>query len=143
MLSNMRAEQNRDTEQTMRISQVDNNSSMAQKRYNTGFEYGWCSKPQSADNTAGARNPRSGQRRVEELLSKAGIVGTKGKVEVLELHMKTPPVADGEIVPDDQEDPYKEKVVTPLAVSNNISKLAGPISTDLLRGSQGTVRGTV
>lgn len=68
MLSNMRAEQAKDTDQTMRISQVDNNSAMTQKRFTGGFEYGW-QKPQSADNTAG----RTGKRRVEDLLNKAGM----------------------------------------------------------------------
>jgi hypothetical protein len=52
----------------MRISQVDDHSAIANKRFNTGFEYGW-QKPQSADGTAG----RNGKRRIEDLFNRAGV----------------------------------------------------------------------
>ena len=58
--------------------------------------------------------------------------------------MKTPPVEDGEIAPEDHPYTHKVEMMSPNnGVSNNLSKLTAPISQDMVRNSQGTVRGTV
>jgi hypothetical protein len=58
--------------------------------------------------------------------------------------MKTPPVEDGEIVPEDHPYTHKVELMTPNNdISNNLSKLTAPISQEMIRNSQGTVRGTV
>lgn len=75
-------------------------------------------KPKSADNTG----PKNGRKRVEDLLNKA-CISRKGKIEKLELTMKTPPINDGEA---SREDPYSNQVEL-MSHPNNISKLTGPI----------------
>lgn len=58
--------------------------------------------------------------------------------------MKTPPVEDGEIAPEDHPYTHKVELMSPNnGPSNNLSKLTNPISQDMVRNSQGTVRGTV
>lgn len=97
MLSNMRqAQAVRQTDETIKVNHEQAETVKIQKRANTGIDY---SKPLSAD--------KNGKRRVEALLNKAGLGVNNGNVEVLELHMTTPPVEDADIAPDD--DPYAQK----------------------------------
>lgn len=50
--------------------------------------------------------------------------------------MKTPPVEDGEIVPEDHPYTHKVELMSPNNdVSNNLSKLTAPISQDMVRNS--------
>ena len=50
--------------------------------------------------------------------------------------MKTPPVEDGEIAPEDHPYTHKVELMSPNnGVSNNLSKLTAPISQDMVRNS--------